>query len=127
MGVGGGRQESNKQKPAAGRQRRAAELLTAGSRVGSVPSPVAGWGAGDPGTGCWLGLWLGDQLAGLVSGWVAGLLVDQVAGLVAPWVSDQVAVWLHALQTDWRVPLTSSCFVPLAFLPRLSQTQWSHI
>ena len=88
---------------------------------------VHGWGAGDPGTGCWLGLWLGDQLAGLVSGWVAGLLVDQVAGLVAPWVSDQVAVWLHALQTDWRVPLTSSCFVPLAFLPRLSQTQWSHI
>ena len=96
-----------------------------------MPDPVADWGAGDPGTGCWLGLWPGDQLDGLVSGWVAGLLsgllVDQVAGLVAPWVSDWVAVWLRVLQTDWRVPLTSSCFVPLAFLPRLSQTWWSYI
>ena len=56
---GGGRKESNKQKSAIGRQRRrAAELVTAGSRVGSVPYPVAGSGAGDPRTSCWLTRWL---------------------------------------------------------------------
>ena len=41
-------QESNKQKPAAGRQRRAAELLIAGSGVGSVLTLWLTGGLGTP-------------------------------------------------------------------------------
>lgn len=126
MGIRGGkkkeRKESNKQKPAIGRQRRrAAEFVTAGSGVGSVPDPVAGLGAGDPRTGCllarrlvwwltrwlvwWLTRWLAWWLPGCLTGWLAWWLTRWLVWCLARqlvwWLTRWLAWWLPGCLTRW--------------------------